>query len=128
MKKLSLVVVIGSLFFTSCSNQESASDNTTEKPAELTEPAANAQQPVAIDSAAANMSAQPTVITTAPATAAPSGQLQQQAAPATVAEGMNPAHGQPGHRCDIPVGAPLNSPPGNTQQAAPAVNPAPVQR
>lgn len=22
---------------------------------------------------------------------------------------MNPAHGQPGHRCDIPVGAPLNN-------------------
>lgn len=31
-------------------------------------------------------------------------------APAKVAKGMNPAHGQPGHRCDIPVGAPLNSP------------------
>jgi hypothetical protein len=28
-----------------------------------------------------------------------------------VATGMNPAHGQPSHRCDIPVGAPLNSPP-----------------
>ena len=27
-------------------------------------------------------------------------------APAT-GEGMNPPHGQPGHRCDIPVGAPL---------------------
>ena len=27
-----------------------------------------------------------------------------------VAAGMNPAHGQPSHRCDIPVGAPLNSP------------------
>lgn len=27
-----------------------------------------------------------------------------------VAVGMNPAHGQKGHRCDIPVGAPLNSP------------------
>jgi hypothetical protein len=27
-----------------------------------------------------------------------------------VAAGMNPAHGQPGHRCDIAVGAPLNSP------------------
>ena len=25
-------------------------------------------------------------------------------------KGMNPPHGQPGHRCDIPVGAPLNSP------------------
>jgi hypothetical protein len=31
--------------------------------------------------------------------------------PATVAPGMNPAHGQPGHRCDISVGAPLNSKP-----------------
>lgn len=30
--------------------------------------------------------------------------------PAKVAKGMNPAHGQPGHRCDIAVGAPLNSP------------------
>jgi len=28
-----------------------------------------------------------------------------------VAPGMNPAHGQPGHRCDIAVGAPLNSKP-----------------
>jgi hypothetical protein len=28
----------------------------------------------------------------------------------TVAAGMNPAHGEPGHRCDIPVGSPLNSP------------------
>jgi len=30
--------------------------------------------------------------------------------PVKVAKGMNPPHGQPGHRCDIPVGAPLNSP------------------
>ena len=28
----------------------------------------------------------------------------------TAAPGMNPQHGQPGHRCDIAVGAPLNSP------------------
>jgi hypothetical protein len=28
-------------------------------------------------------------------------------------EQLNPAHGEPGHRCDIAVGAPLNSPPGN---------------
>ena len=37
------------------------------------------------------------------------------AAPTNVhatAAGMNPAHGQPGHRCDIAVGAPLSSPPG----------------
>jgi len=36
--------------------------------------------------------------------------VQTVAAPVKVAKGMNPSHGQPGHRCDIPVGAPLNSP------------------
>ena len=30
---------------------------------------------------------------------------------ATTAPGTNPAHGQPGHRCDISVGAPLDSKP-----------------
>ena len=30
---------------------------------------------------------------------------------AATAPGMNPPHGQPNHRCDIAVGAPLNSPP-----------------
>ncbi|MGG5209084.1 hypothetical protein ACQWU4_09045 [Chryseobacterium sp. MIQD13] len=35
--------------------------------------------------------------------------------------GMNPPHGQPGHRCDIPVGQPLNSKP------VPAPTPQPVQ-
>jgi hypothetical protein len=29
--------------------------------------------------------------------------------PATVLGGINPAHGQPNHRCDIAVGSPLNS-------------------
>jgi hypothetical protein len=33
------------------------------------------------------------------------------AASTTVAPGMNPEHGKPGHRCDIAVGAPLNSAP-----------------
>jgi hypothetical protein len=44
---------------------------------------------------------------------------QQPAANAT-AKGMNPAHGQPGHRCDIAVGAPLNSPP--AQVSSPVSN------
>ncbi|ODS88942.1 MAG: hypothetical protein ABS44_06315 [Chryseobacterium sp. SCN 40-13] len=34
---------------------------------------------------------------------------------ANSASGLNPEHGQPGHRCDIPVGAPLNSAPSVTQ-------------
>jgi hypothetical protein len=31
--------------------------------------------------------------------------------PVVTKPGMNPPHGQPGHRCDIQVGAPLNSKP-----------------
>lgn len=41
---------------------------------------------------------------------------------ATAASGLNPKHGMPGHRCDIPEGAPLNSQPASNivppQQAA----------
>lgn len=37
----------------------------------------------------------------------------------TVLSGINPAHGQPNHRCDIAVGAPLNSAPNG---AAPTPN------
>lgn len=38
---------------------------------------------------------------------------------------LNPAHGQPGHRCDIPVGADLNQASGNVQmqQSTNTVNP-----
>jgi hypothetical protein len=42
------------------------------------------------------------------------------AAPVKVGKGMNPSHGQPGHRCDIPVGAPLNSPVAKPVAATPA--------
>lgn len=40
---------------------------------------------------------------------------------------LNPAHGLPGHRCDIAVGAPLNSPPSNTVQPTAPVQATPVQ-
>jgi hypothetical protein len=42
-------------------------------------------------------------------------------ASAQTATGMNPAHGQPGHRCDIAVGAPLSSPPGQNPNVTPDV-------
>lgn len=49
------------------------------------------------------------------------------AAPASQNIALNPAHGQPGHRCDIAVGAPLNSAPAKTPQPAAPVQAAPVQ-
>jgi len=55
-----------------------------------------------------------------PGTSAPVTMSAPQNNPAvsSTAAGMNPAHGEPGHRCDIAVGAPLNSPPGNPQNPA----------
>jgi hypothetical protein len=50
----------------------------------------------------------------------PGSETQGQAHQADVAASINPPHGQPGHRCDIAVGAPLSSPPGKPP-AAPAV-------
>ncbi|WP_432672134.1 hypothetical protein [Flavobacterium sp. SM2513] len=47
--------------------------------------------------------------------------VQSQAAP--TAPGMNPPHGQPNHRCDIAVGAPLSSP-----KAAATPPPAPTMQ
>jgi hypothetical protein len=67
-------------------------------------------------------SAKPVVITSQPALPTLPGANNNVS---TVA--LNPKHGEPGHRCDILVGAPLNSPPGNT--VPPTVtnsNPAPV--
>jgi hypothetical protein len=48
----------------------------------------------------------------------------QQTAPATTGSAaLNPAHGQPGHRCDIQVGAPLNSAPAQAATIPPAQQP-----
>lgn len=50
--------------------------------------------------------------------------VQTQAAP--TAAGMNPPHGQPNHRCDIAVGAPLSSPKGAMPNATTPPPPPPM--
>ena len=42
--------------------------------------------------------------------------------PVTSGSGLNPEHGKPGHRCDIPVGQPLNSTPQASAQPSPVNN------
>ncbi len=39
-----------------------------------------------------------------------------------IKQGLNPAHGQPGHRCDISVGAPLTAVPAAKSSTEPAIN------
>ena len=64
-----------------------------------------------------------TINDTEAATAAPVMQVEPNLAvpmptptPQATASGMNPPHGQPGHRCEIAVGAPLSSAPSQPVQ------------
>lgn len=61
-----------------------------------------------VQNAAPQTSVLPQTVAPAP-TQALNPMPQPSAAPVATAPGMNPPHGEPGHRCDIPVGAPLNS-------------------
>lgn len=79
--------------------------------------------PASTSPATFNAPALPVTGTGQPAT--PAAPVNQSPAPNTATAGLNPAHGAPGHRCDIPVGAPLNSPAGNA--AAPATSPIQLQ-
>ena len=94
---------------TAACNQETknevSSDTVTDTTTAFTEPLSMDSMP-ALD--AGNMSVTTSPVTDGPGMTAPAAQGQT--------AGLNPAHGEPGHRCEIAVGAPLNSPAG----AAPA--------
>lgn len=48
------------------------------------------------------------------------------AQPTATTAGQNPAHGQPGHRCDIPVGAALSTPVQSATTAPAGIAPTPL--
>jgi hypothetical protein len=120
-------MVIAALFSCSQKNEKDEVDESLlnaakeNKPADSTLANSNTVQPA---NAVVNPLAAPAPGSTAPVFSAPVNQTQTQVQtqPAQpVATGpLNPAHGQPGHRCDINVGAPLNSKP----PALPNANPA----
>lgn len=97
-----------SLLCISCKKEEEAEVTTTETPKEIIIP--NAQSAAT----AQTFGQQPTTQNVAAAptqTITPQGITPAQMTPQAVTKaGMNPPHGQAGHRCDIAVGAPLNSP------------------
>ena len=101
MKKLLLFsCVAGILFLSSCNEQGVDYDTSIEMP-----------QPKSSFSAGDSSGLKDATIQQRPSTnVAPSGVPGSGLA-------LNPEHGKPGHRCDIAVGAPLNSP---AQQAAPS--------
>jgi hypothetical protein len=110
MKNILSALVLASVLFVSCKKEETA-----------VTPEANKEESVFSDSFSGpvDTTAVPVATATTPATTTTGNptmmtttQTATIPAPAPVAKGMNPAHGQPGHRCDIAVGAPLNSAPG----------------
>lgn len=100
MKKSFLTLIAAPLLFVACSNDKS------ESPSEAAQTQASVQN-------APTMTVEPN-LTTMPAA---------NAAPVAVAPGTNPPHGQPGHDCAIPVGAPLNSKGDNPAQVQAVTQP-----
>ena len=123
MKRILSAVCLMGIIFTSCntgsSSDVSAIDSSVvpktsattladTQPHAVTGPVTPQQNglPVTLNGSATN--------TVLPAGTVPVTAPQVTATSATTAPGMNPPHGQPGHRCDINVGAPLNSKPNPT--------------
>lgn len=121
MKHLKPVSLLFSFLVTlsSCLNNDAAETKTPK-----------AKSPFATPPPAAAPVATPVTSTpvspTVPATTTPGNTVTVQPSPTpatTAAVALNPEHGKPGHRCDIAVGAPLDSKPTQpvTQPATPTV-------
>lgn len=113
MKKIVLSIVFLALGFVSCKKEE-----------EATVVSSNPETSVFSDDFKGPTAAPTTPSATAPQVGTPmmttpNGMVAPTTAqPVAVGKGMNPAHGQPGHRCDVAVGAPLNSAPAKTTTAS----------
>ena len=99
MKKIALVLIAFALV--SCQKKN-------ETPETLSPELASYEQKSASDSSnVTNAQNSAPIIMNNSAPVAPQSNTVSVNGSTSVAAGMNPAHGQPGHRCDIPVGAPL---------------------
>lgn len=107
MKASITALCAGSVLFFSCANEkETVSDRSVTTTDSIKQATATAQMPVS------GTSTSSTFETTTPQNTA------------STSSAPNPAHGEPGHRCDIAVGAPLNSPPSATPTAPATTSPA----
>ncbi len=124
MKKTLLAICIGTALLYACnnSNESTEAESTTAEDAasQTTEPSTAVESAQMQNADSSNGS----IVTNG----TPETNIQPTAA---TAEGMNPPHGQPGHRCEIPVGAPLNSAPttapaNNSGSVKPAISTTPM--
>jgi len=92
MKKNILLLLATSFVFTSCKNEVASNKSTTTRVIPFTE----------VGNQMRNEAAAKAVV--------PTNSTANNPAAGVTVKGMNPPHGEAGHRCDIAVGAPLNSP------------------
>jgi len=121
-------IMLAGFSLTACNNEEAKEETTTQQ-SEADAMLLNTQ-PAAPGGLAGAQSAS---VGMQPAATQAQKTTQGSTQAAKTAAGLNPEHGQPGHRCDIAVGAPLSSAPAtpsaSTQVQAPqgSVSPAPAQ-
>ena len=119
MKNILSVLILASMLFTSCKKEETTEEAVTEEVAiDTTDVAVDSLATASVPSTPQTGAKTNSVMYSQPTT----GSTAPPPPPQAVAKGMNPPHGQPGHRCDISVGAPLNSPPGKKTTATPESN------
>jgi hypothetical protein len=116
---ITIASIITFLFIASCANNDAPAFDKTLAPAN----SSKAVTPLTIaDTLLSDSSTAASAIATTTATSLPKNNTTPQiiTMPSAVktGAGLNPEHGKPGHRCDISVGAPLNSAP---QTATPQV-------
>ena len=132
MKRFIFAASIVSIVFASCGSETTTTDSTetnTSTDSSLVSPAPdttnNSLPPVVLDTAKTS-----STITLPPASLPVASSKPAATAPATTQPAttgaLNPEHGKPGHRCDIAVGAPLNSAAGASTAVTPTVNATPV--
>lgn len=102
-KQLFLATILGFMTFVSCKKDEEVKPAEVQQPAQPFSGEAWLKQRVGIQGQAQQQPMQQN--------SQQQNSQQSMSTPAQTAPGMNPPHGQPGHKCEIPVGAPLNSKP-----------------
>jgi hypothetical protein len=113
MKKIISCIVLVALGFVSCKQEEET--NVVSTNPETSAFSDDFKGPTAEPTTPSTAAAQPG----APMMTTPNGMVTPTTAqPVKVGKGMNPAHGQPGHVCSVPVGAPLNSAASKTTTAS----------
>ncbi|KAA9331767.1 hypothetical protein [Adhaeribacter soli] len=108
-----ILIAVSVLSFAACSEKGNNNASETATINDISAGSGEVQLPATADQTGVSTTSEPTL----------SQGVADQPAAAT-ATGMNPPHGQPGHRCDISVGAPLNSAPSSAASAP--TNSAPI--